>query len=63
MNLELLSTAQAASYLGVTPHTLEVWRCVGRYGLPFIKIGRLVRYRKTDLDAFLTSQTRNGSNG
>ncbi|MCO5398410.1 helix-turn-helix domain-containing protein [Ralstonia soli] len=63
MNIELLSTGQAAAYLGVTRHTLEVWRSVGRYGLPFIKVGRLVRYRKTDLEAFLASRTRNESTG
>jgi len=56
----LLTTAQSAAYLGVTPRTLEVWRCVGRYGIPYIKVGRLVKYRKADLDAFLAARTLSG---
>jgi excisionase family DNA binding protein len=54
---ELFNTAYAAQYLGVTPKTLEVWRCTKRYNIPFIKVGRLVKYRKADLDAFLESRT------
>ena len=53
----LLTTAQAAEYLGVSPGTLEVWRSTRRYGLPYLKIGRLVKYRKESLDAFLASRT------
>ncbi len=49
---------EAAEYLDVGVDTLSVWRCTGRYGIPFIKVGRLVRYRKSDLDAFLTRRTR-----
>lgn len=54
----LFSPAEAAAYLGVTENTLNVWRCVGRYNLPYIKVGRLVKYRKSALDAFLESRTR-----
>lgn len=56
-NTDLLGTQQAAEYLGVTVSTLEVWRCTKRYNIPFIKVGRLVKYRKTALDAFLESRT------
>ena len=56
-NAELLNSNQAAAYLGVLPGTLEVWRCTKRYHLPFIKVGRLVRYRKSDLDNFLADRT------
>lgn len=55
---DLLTTEQAAAYLGVKPRSLEVWRCVGRYGLPYLKVGRLVRYRQSDLDAFLERNVR-----
>lgn len=58
---ELLNTEQAAVYLGVTPRTLEVWRCVKRHAIPYIKVGRLVKYRQTDLDAWLASHTVNGN--
>lgn len=53
----LLQPKQAAEYLGVSPGTLEVWRSTKRYPLPFIKVGRLVKYRQSDLDAFLESRT------
>lgn len=52
-----LSNDEAAAYLGVTPRTLEVWRCTKRYQISFIKVGRLVRYRQSALDAFLESRT------
>jgi excisionase family DNA binding protein len=55
---ELLSADQAAATIDVTSGTLSVWRSTGRYGIPFIKIGRKVRYRKSDLLAWLKSRTR-----
>nr|WP_081355805.1 helix-turn-helix domain-containing protein [Nitrosospira multiformis] len=54
----LLKPAEAAEYIGVTESTLSVWRCTGRYDIPYIKVGRLVRYRKSALDAFLHRRTR-----
>ena len=56
----LLTRLQAAQYLGVSPDTLAVWACTKRYPLPFVKIGRLAKYRQTDLDAFIQARTRNG---
>ncbi len=53
----LLTQEQAAEILGVTPGTLSVWRCTKRYNIPYIKVGRLVRYRKSALDAFLDLRT------
>ncbi len=50
---ELFTRRQAATYLGVAEQTLAVWKCLGRHSLPFIKIGRMVRYRKIDLDNFI----------
>lgn len=49
----LLSRKEAAAYLGVAEQTLALWKCTGRYGLKCVKIGRLVKYRKQDLDAFI----------
>ena len=54
---ELLTREEAARYLGLATQTLSLWACTGRYGLPFLKIGRNVRYRKTDLDAWLESRS------
>ena len=53
----LLTPPQASAYLGVSENTLSVWRCVGRYSIPYIKTGRLVKYRKSALDAFLDRRT------
>ena len=54
---KLLTEAEAADYLSVEPQTLCAWRCTRRYNLPFIKVGRLVRYRPEDVEAFLESRT------
>lgn len=54
---DLLTNEEAASYLGVAPNSLAVWRTTKRYSLPYIKVGRLVKYRQTDLDNFLKSRT------
>lgn len=56
----LLTPPEAAAYLGVTENTLSVWRCVGRYNIQFVKVGRLVKYRKSALDAFLDRRTQGG---
>ena len=56
---DLLSTLEAAEYVGARPHTLEIWRASGRYRIPFVKVGRLVKYRRADLDAWLASRTVN----
>lgn len=57
----LRDEVQAAAFLDVKPTTLQVWRCTRRYPLPFVKVGRLVRYRQSDLDAFLRSRTQGGA--
>lgn len=54
---QLLEPAQAGEFLGAKESTLAVWRCTGRYELPYIKIGRSVRYRVADLRAFVESRT------
>ncbi len=56
----LLTPPEAAAYIGVTENTLSVWRCVGRYSLPFIKVGRLVKYRQSVLNEFLARRTVGG---
>lgn len=48
---ELLSTAQAASYLNVKPKTLAThWF---KWGIPVYRVGRNNRYRVSDLDKWL----------
>ena len=55
---DLLDDHAAAAILDVSPGTLSVWRSTGRYALPFLKIGRKVRYRRADLDAWLAARLR-----
>ena len=52
-----LRRQDAAVYLGVTPGTLEVWASTKRYDIPYTKIGKLVYYRRSDLDAWINSRT------
>lgn len=54
---DLLTRQQAAEILGVCEQTLATWACVGRYGLPMVKVGSRVRYRRRDLDAWLDRRT------
>ena len=49
---EYLNTQQAAKYLQVSTQWLEIGRVKG-YGPPFIKLSRLVRYKKSDLDQWM----------
>jgi excisionase family DNA binding protein len=54
---KLLTRTEAAEYLGVKPQTLAVWQVTGRYNLPVVKVGRSVRYRVADLEAWLAART------
>lgn len=56
----LLSRKEAAAYLGIAEMTLSIWKSTGRYNLPVVKIGRLVKYKKSDLDAFIERRTTGG---
>lgn len=53
----LLTDEEAAYVLDLEPESLAVFRSTGRHGIPYIKIGRNVRYRRSDLEAWLTSRT------
>lgn len=52
-NATLLNREEAANYLGVSPSTLANWACTKKYQIKFIRVGRSVRYRQSDLDAFV----------
>ncbi|MDA0747861.1 MAG: helix-turn-helix domain-containing protein [bacterium] len=45
---------EAAAYLGCTTGTLRVW--CSRRRVPFLKVGRLTRFRKRDLDQWLDTR-------
>jgi excisionase family DNA binding protein len=63
----LLDSWEAADMLGVAKHTLDNWRTAGEPPLPFVRVGKRIRYRVGDLDAYVaqnvfasTSEYRNG---
>lgn len=56
----LLSRKEAAKYLGLSKSTLKFWASKARNDLPFVRIGRLAKYRLEDLDAFITRHTVGG---
>ncbi|MEE4303594.1 MAG: helix-turn-helix domain-containing protein [Wenzhouxiangella sp.] len=57
---QFLDTIDAAHYLGLQKSTLEAWRCRGG-GPQFVKLGRAVRYRQADLDAWIESRVRHNT--
>ena len=55
----LLSRKEAAALLGVTAVTLAIWKSTKRHYLPVVKVGRLARYRYSDLLDFIDRNTVN----
>lgn len=52
---EMLNTDEAAAYLGLARRTLEGMRWK-KEGPKFVKLNRSVRYRKSDLDAYIEAR-------
>lgn len=52
----LWTPERTAQELGMSVRTLATWRSTGRQELPFVKVGRLVRYRAQDVAAWLQGQ-------
>ena len=55
----LLRTEQVAELLNLTPKALEAWRW-RRMGPPWFKLRGAVRYRASELSAWLERQRRGG---
>jgi excisionase family DNA binding protein len=55
---KLLSPAEVSELLGAAVQTLARWRSEDRDGPPFVKVGRLVRYRRADLERWAAERTR-----
>lgn len=52
----LIDEKQLCAELGISSVTATKWRAKAA-GPPFIKVGRLVRYRRADVEAWLASRT------
>lgn len=50
----LLDDREVARIIGRARSTLQKDRVAGS-GIPFVRVGRLVRYRQSDVDAYLAS--------
>jgi len=48
----LMTEREAAEFLGVAPATLRRWRVTGQPPI-YVKLSRAVRYRRSDLLAFI----------
>ena len=57
---QLLNEKEVASILAVQQKTLTSWRHTKRVEIPFVKIGRSVKYRVDDLRTFVEAN-RQGS--
>ena len=56
-SVKLLTRKEAAEYLGCTEGTLAAWKCTKRYPLPYVRIGRNIRYKLADLLDFVSNNT------
>lgn len=50
---DLLTVAEAAALLRLRPSTVRAW--ILNRKIPFCKVGRLVRIRRADIEAFLAA--------
>jgi hypothetical protein len=61
----LLDTASAAAYLGgakpLSERTLERWRCEGCGPAYLVVGGKCIRYRRSDLNRFLSEGVRSST--
>ncbi|MDR6511480.1 putative DNA-binding transcriptional regulator AlpA [Novosphingobium capsulatum] len=53
--MDLLDTKAAAQHVGLSPVTMERFRLTGE-GPQYAKLGKSVRYRTCDLDAWVASK-------
>ncbi len=59
---DLLTPDQVAAELGLSHRTLADWRRTKRAALPYVKVGGRVRYRRTDVAAFIARGLHTAAN-
>ena len=57
---ELLTPRETAEFLKVDTGTLANRRCDGGWGLPYVKVGKLVRYEKSAVLDWLRKNSADG---
>lgn len=55
----LMTQKEAATYLNTTVGTLNTWRHTNKECIPFVRWGSRIKYRKEDLDAWITEHLKN----
>jgi excisionase family DNA binding protein len=53
---QLLDTTEASEFLGISKNTLYEW--IVQKKIPYLKVGRLVKFKKEDLEAWLKKRTQ-----
>ena len=56
----IVDTAEAATLICTPEKSLIKWRSTGEHNIPFIKIGRNVRYRTKDLREWIEARVQGG---
>lgn len=54
MDSDLLTVPEAAALLRLKISTIRAWVCQRK--IPYVKLGRLVRIRRSDAEAYITSR-------
>ena len=49
---EWLSPKEIEEEFGISKNTLSNWRAQKKY-LPFVRVGKLIKYKRSDVEAFL----------
>lgn len=57
-DFELLTDKEVEAQYKISRATQKTWRWK-KNGFPYIKVGRLVRYRRADIEQWLSSSNRN----
>lgn len=57
---QLIDQRAMSRMIGITTKTAETWRTRG-FGPKFVKIGSLVKYRKSDISAWVDRRTVNST--
>jgi len=56
----IINTCEAARLICTPEKSLIKWRSTGEHNIPFLKIGRNVRYRTQDLRRWVESHVQGG---
>lgn len=59
---ELLTPKDVSEILRVSVATLANWRSTKRYDLPYIKLGKVIRYRIEDVQDFIDLHMKGNKN-